>query len=131
MNAQRTAGSRVGRWSMAAVVTLALAAVAGACGADGNIDADRGAAIYAASCASCHGAALEGTDLGPSLLDPVYAPDQLSDDEFRRAVRNGVDETRWEFGPMPANGGLGDGQIDAILGFVRASQGTGATVTVP
>ena len=116
---------------MAAVVTLALAAVAGACGADSNIDADRGAAIYGANCASCHGAALEGTDLGPSLLDPVYAPDQLSDDEFRRAVRNGVEETRWDFGPMPANGGLGDGQIDAILGFVRASQGAGATVTMP
>ena len=32
---------------------------------------------------------------------------------------------------MPANGGLGDGQIDAILGFVRASQGIGATVTTP
>ena len=110
---------------------VVLAAVAGACGADSNIDADRGAAIYGANCASCHGAALEGTDLGPSLLDPVYAPDQLSDDEFRRAVRNGVDATRWDFGPMPANGGLGDGQIDAILGFVRASQGAGAMVTVP
>ena len=70
-------------------------------------------------------------DLGPSLLDPVYAPDQLNDDAFRRAVRNGVEETRWDFGPMPANGGLGDEQIDAMLGFVRASQGAAATVTNP
>ncbi len=116
---------------MAALVTVVLASTAGACGADSNIGADRGAAIYGANCASCHGAALEGTDLGPSLLDPVYASDQLSDDEFRRAVRNGVEESRWDFGPMPANGGLGDGQIDAILGFVRASQGAGATVMMP
>jgi mono/diheme cytochrome c family protein len=116
---------------MAGVVTLALAAVSGACRADGNVGADRGAAIYGANCASCHGAALQGTDLGPSLLDPVYASDQLSDDEFRRAVRNGVEESRWDFGPMPANGGLGDGQIDALLGFVRATQGAAATVTMP
>jgi mono/diheme cytochrome c family protein len=116
---------------MAVLITVVLAAAAGACGADANTDGDRGAAIYGANCASCHGAALEGTNLGPSLLDPVYAPDQLNDDEFRRAVRNGVEETRWDFGPMPANGGLGDEQIDAMLGFVRASQGAAATVTNP
>jgi mono/diheme cytochrome c family protein len=116
---------------VAVLVTVVLAASAGACGADSNIDGDRGAAIYGANCASCHGAALEGTDLGPSLLDPVYAPDQLTDAEFRRAVRSGVEETRWDFGPMPANGGLGDGQIDSILGFVRASQGAGPAVTNP
>ncbi|HYN33300.1 MAG TPA: cytochrome c [Ilumatobacteraceae bacterium] len=116
---------------MAVVVTVALATAAGACGADANNAGDRGAAIYGVNCASCHGAALEGTDRGPSLLDRVYALDQLSDDEFHRAVRNGVEETRWDFGPMPANGGLGDEQIDAVLGFVRASQGATATVTSP
>ena len=124
---------RVGQWSMALVVTALLAAVASACGADVNDDVagGRGGAIFGANCASCHGAALEGSDLGPSLLDPMYASDQMSDDRFRSAVRNGVEETRWEFGPMPAMGGLGDAQIDELLGFVRASQEAGTTVTMP
>lgn len=132
MSAQEHAGSRVGQWSMALVVTALLAAVASACGADINDDVagGRGGAIYGANCAACHGAALEGTDLGPSLLDPMYASGQLSDDRFRSAVRNGVEETRWEFGPMPAMGGLGDDQIDELLGFVRASQ-EATSVTTP
>jgi mono/diheme cytochrome c family protein len=132
MSAHQDAGSRVGQWSMALVVTALLAA-ASACGADTNDDAagGRGGAIYGANCASCHGPALEGTDRGPSLLDPMYASDQLSDEAFRSAVRNGVEETRWEFGPMPAAGGLGDRQIDEILGFVRASQGAVTSVTTP
>ena len=48
--------------------------------------------IYGANCAQCHGGDLAGTDRGPSLLEPVYGPDQLSDDEFADAIRNGVDE---------------------------------------
>jgi mono/diheme cytochrome c family protein len=133
MSAHRTVGSRVGLWSTSILAVAALTAAAGACGADTNDDAagGRGGAIDGANCASCHGPALEGTDRGPSLLDPMYASGQLSDDAFRSAVRNGVEETRWGFGPMLAMGGLGDGQIDEILAFVRVSQGAGASVTTP
>jgi len=104
---------------------------AAACGNDANDDtsAGRGAAIYGANCAACHGAALEGTGRGPSLLDPVY--DEISDDDVRSAVRNGVEETRWGFGPMPATGGLSDAQIGDILVFFRASRGESAAVTAP
>ena len=103
-------------------MTIVLASTA-SCGADGPRTAlERGKAIYGANCAQCHGAELAGTDKGPSLLDPMYGPEQLSDTQFADAVRNGVEQRVWEFGPMPANGAITDEQIDAILSFVRARQ---------
>lgn len=131
MSAQQSTGSRVGQWSTGILVTAALAIAATACGVDANDGGSRGQAIYEANCAVCHGAALEGNDRGPSLLDPVYASDQMSDERIRSAVRNGIEQTRWEFGPMLALGGLGDAQIDEVIGFIRASQNAGTSVTTP
>jgi mono/diheme cytochrome c family protein len=105
------------------VATVAAASVGIACGADGpRTTLERGEATYRASCAQCHGGDLSGTDRGPSLLEPVYGPVQLTDAELADAIRNGVEEDLWEFGPMPANGALGDEQIDAIVEFVRSEQ---------
>ena len=56
------------------------------------------------------------------MLEPIYGSDQLSDAEVADAIRNGVDEELWEFGPMPANGAITDTQIEAIIAFVRAEQ---------
>ena len=115
------------RLLLGAVGTVVLASVGAACGTDGpRTTLERGEAIYGANCAQCHGGDLAGTDSGPSLLDPIYGPAQLTDEEFAEAIRNGVDEDRWEFGPMPANGAITDDQIRAILAFVRAEQ-TGDT----
>ncbi len=106
---------------------VAMAALGVACGADGpRTELQRGEAIYGANCAQCHGADLAGTDRGPSLLDPIYGPEQLSDAAFADAVRNGVEERLWEFGPMPGNGAITDDQIDAMLTFVRTRQSTDA-----
>lgn len=131
MTVHRAAGGRLGRWSAGVLVTAVLAVGAGACGADSNdgTSGGRGAAIYGANCASCHGGALEGTTRGPSLLDPVY--DEITDADVRTAVRNGVEEVRWEFGPMPATGGLSDRQIDEVVVFLRASRSAGVSVTNP
>jgi mono/diheme cytochrome c family protein len=108
---------------LGALATAGAASFATACGADGPTSTlERGEAIYGGSCAQCHGADLRGTERGPSLLEPIYGPDQLSDAEFADAIRNGVDEERWDFGPMPANGAISDAQIEAILAFVRAEQ---------
>jgi mono/diheme cytochrome c family protein len=105
------------------VVTTVVLTSTAACGADSPRTAlERGGAIYRANCAQCHGADLAGTDRGPSLLDPIYGPTQLDDAEFADAIRNGVEERLWEFGPMPGNGAITDDQIDAILTFVRARQ---------
>jgi mono/diheme cytochrome c family protein len=102
---------------MIVMVTLA------ACGRDASESAGiRGARPYAANCAVCHGDALQGTSRGPSLLDPAYASSELSDAAMRNAIRNGVEETRWQFGDMPANGALRDAQVNEIIAFVRAGQ---------
>lgn len=111
---------------LGAAATVAAASIGAACGADGpTTTMERGEATYGANCAQCHGGDLAGTERGPSLLEPIYGPDQLSDAEFADAIRNGVDEERWDFGPMPANGALSESQIDAILTFVRAEQAGG------
>lgn len=111
------------RLLLGATMTIASASIAVSCGADGpTTTLERGAAIYGANCAQCHGDDLAGTDRGPSLLEPIYGPDQLSDREIADAIRNGVDEELWEFGPMPANGAITDEQVEAIVAFVRAEQ---------
>ncbi len=114
------------RFLTGVVVTVVAASLGAACGADGPRTAlERGAAIYGANCAQCHGGELAGTERGPSLLDPIYGPEQLSDAEFADAVRNGVEQQVWEFGPMPGNPALTDEQIDALATFVRTRQAEG------
>lgn len=81
-----------------------------------------GAALYAANCASCHGADLGGTDEGPSHLSIVYEPGHHPDEAFRAAIRNGAPEHHWNFGPMPPIDGLDDDEIEAIIDFVRSQQ---------
>ena len=111
------------RLLLGAMITIALASIGAACGADGpTTTLGRGETIYGANCAQCHGDDLAGTDRGPSLLEPVYGADQLSDVDLADAIRNGVDEELWGFGPMPANGAITDTQIEAIVAFVRAEQ---------
>ena len=107
-------------------VTVALAVAAAACGADGpTTELEQGEAIYSASCAQCHGGDLAGSDRGPSLLDPIYGPGQLTDADFADAVRNGVEERLWDFGDMPGNGSYSETQVAALLAFVRAEQAGG------
>jgi mono/diheme cytochrome c family protein len=111
------------RFLTGAVLTAAAASLGAACGTDGpRTTLERGEAIYGANCAQCHGGDLAGTERGPSLLLPVYGPAQLSDAEFAEAIRNGVEQRLWEFGPMPANKAITDEQVDAIIAFVRARQ---------
>jgi mono/diheme cytochrome c family protein len=111
-----------------AVATAGVAALA-ACADDGPEEAttstaptSAGADLYAANCASCHGADLRGTDDGPSHLSQVYAPDHHSDDSFRAAVANGSPAHHWNFGDMAPVPGLDDEQVDAIIAFVREQQ---------
>jgi mono/diheme cytochrome c family protein len=94
-----------------------------ACGADAEESAAaRGAGLYRANCAACHGDDLRGGSRGPSLREDAYLEDQLSDVEMASAIRNGVEERLWDFGPMPAAGGLSDAQVREIVAYVRAEQ---------
>ena len=109
-------------------LSVALVGLAGACASDGAAtstalaSSSDGATIYAASCASCHGVDLGGTDKGPSHLSIVYEPNHHSDDSFRGAIANGAAQHHWNFGDMPAVTGLSDSDVDAVIAFVRAEQ---------
>jgi mono/diheme cytochrome c family protein len=81
-----------------------------------------GATIYAARCASCHGADLRGTDKGPSQLSIVYEPSHHGDDAYRSAIHNGAPQHHWDFGNMPAIENITDDQIEALISFIRTEQ---------
>jgi mono/diheme cytochrome c family protein len=75
-----------------------------------------------ATCATCHGADLGGTSMGPPLLDEIYVPSHHPDEAIRNAVQAGVQPHHWQFGPMPPLTHLDDGDIDALIAYVRAEQ---------
>lgn len=112
-----------------AVLMVAAVVLAAACSAPtSSDDAVRsftgldGASLYAQACASCHGAALAGTESGPPLLDAVYERGHHADAAFLLAVRRGVRRHHWNFGNMPPIEGLNDEQVAAIVDFVRGRQ---------
>ncbi len=84
--------------------------------------ADRGAEVYATSCASCHGSDLRGTDQGPSHLSIVYEPNHHGNDSFRAAIANGAQQHHWPFGDMEPVEGLDDEDTEAVISYVRAEQ---------
>lgn len=114
-------------WSILAGV-LAISVFAVACASSAPVVQDSGpgevagADVYAASCASCHGADLRGTDKGPSQLSIVYEPNHHSDESFRSAIANGAPQHHWTFGDMEPVEGLSDDEIDAVIAFVRGEQ---------
>lgn len=88
-------------------------------------DADLVAAgdpLYQATCATCHGSDLRGTDIGPSHLSVVYQPGHHGDIAFVLAARNGVQQHHWPFGDMLPVPGLRDADLEAIVAFVRENQ---------
>ncbi len=108
-------------------VWLALAVALAACGGGGEPgprpgDAVRGAEVYSASCAACHGPGAGGSATGPPLLDDVYRPGHHADGAFLVAVRGGVRQHHWDFGPMPAVPGLSDQDVADITAYVRELQ---------
>lgn len=108
------------------LVTSALALLAVSCGDSSDDTAaaptGAGAELYAANCASCHGADLGGTERGPSQLSIVYEPNHHGDASYRSAIANGVNQHHWTFGNMPPIPGLDDTEVDAIISFIRSEQ---------
>ncbi|MDW3221077.1 MAG: cytochrome c [Acidimicrobiales bacterium] len=112
------------------IVAAALVVGLGGCGSgDGDTAAvagpgsiQLGAEVYAQTCASCHGADLQGTDKGPSHLSIVYEPNHHTDASFRNAIANGAAQHHWNFGDMPSIDGLTGEEVDAVIAFVRAEQ---------
>jgi mono/diheme cytochrome c family protein len=81
-----------------------------------------GEPVYQASCASCHGTDLRGTDLGPSHLSVVYEPNHHGDAAFVLAAQNGVRAHHWPFGDMAPVPNLTDEDLEAIVAYVRENQ---------
>lgn len=116
---------------------LALLAVSGACGrgdADGGeagvdtvglrlraVPAEHreGEALYARSCAVCHGGAAVGSERGPPLVHVVYEPGHHADAAFLLAVQRGVRAHHWRFGDMAPLPDVSRQETEAIVGYVR------------
>ena len=81
-----------------------------------------GGELYAAACAVCHGADLNGAASGPPLLHDFYRPGHHSDAAILLAVRRGVRKHHWGFGNMAPVPGLSDEQVEAITRFIRSEQ---------
>lgn len=97
---------------------------AGDAGEGGAVAAggDRGAEVYASSCASCHGTELEGTDKGPPQLSIVYEPGHHPDLAYETAIANGARQHHWNFGDMPPVEGLSESDVAAVIAFIRSEQ---------
>jgi mono/diheme cytochrome c family protein len=117
------------------LVVIVVIAVVGFGGNSSNTDAGNtgiavqgpdlvaaGEPLYQASCASCHGIDLKGTDKGPSHLSVVYEPNHHGDIAFVLAAQNGVRAHHWPFGDMAPVPGLSDQDLDAIVAYVRENQ---------
>jgi len=114
-----------------AVTTALTVSACGGNGADEQADGSTGAppaelatgaAVYAASCASCHGTDLRGTERGPSHLSKVYEPSHHGDDAFRRAIAQGSPQHHWGFGDMPPVSDLSPDEVSAVIAYIRDVQ---------
>jgi mono/diheme cytochrome c family protein len=113
--------------SLAGTALLAASVFVGAgCGSDDpeprSTGTERGATLYAANCASCHGRDLRGTDKGPSHLSVVYESNHHPDESFQHAIEEGVRAHHWNFGDMQPVGGLDQSEIDAVIAYIRDVQ---------
>ncbi|WP_299363290.1 cytochrome c [uncultured Paracoccus sp.] len=86
-------------------------------------EAELGAAAFTASCANCHGRDAAGVDgAGPPLVHRIYEPGHHADMAIVLAVRQGVRAHHWQFGDMAAVEGVSDGELAAIIAYLRELQ---------
>ena len=85
--------------------------------------ATKGEKIFNQNCAVCHGKNAGGVDgAGPPLVHQIYEPSHHADMSFQLAVKQGVRQHHWNFGNMPSIEGVGQGDVDAIIAYVRELQ---------
>lgn len=83
---------------------------------------ERGRLAYDEFCAECHGANTVGTDKGPAFLHRIYHPGHHGDGAFLLAAKRGARAHHWRFGEMKPVPGLGDAELEAVVGYIRAVQ---------
>ena len=91
-----------------------------------------GKTTFEGICATCHGKAMRGTDNGPPLLHPYYAPGAgHGDDMILGSIANGTQSHHWKFGDMPKPQGVKAGQEKDVLAYIRAMQAANGIVAAP
>lgn len=81
-----------------------------------------GKKLFAANCASCHGADLKGSDKGPPLLHKIYEPSHHGDASFQMAAKHGVRAHHWQFGDMKPVPAVTPDDVAHITAYVRMEQ---------
>jgi mono/diheme cytochrome c family protein len=81
-----------------------------------------GKKLYAANCASCHGADLKGSDKGPPMLHKVYESSHHGDAAFQLAAKSGVRAHHWQFGDMKPVPAVTPDDVAHITAHIRAEQ---------
>lgn len=82
-----------------------------------------GKQVFAARCSECHGANAGGIEgAGPPLIHKTYEPSHHGDMAFVLAATRGVRAHHWRFGDMPPVEGITQGEIKAVVDFIRKVQ---------
>lgn len=79
----------------------------------------RGADLFQANCAACHGEAALGSDQGPPLVHGIYEPNHHADMSFIMAAERGVRAHHWGFGDMPPRPEISREEVMEIVQYVR------------
>ena len=120
------------RTTVYAAIALAVLVGAAACTSETAVLQDGqqgdGAALFAENCARCHGAAADGTNMGPPLVHRLYEPGHHPDLSFQSAAKNGVIAHHWNFGDMPPVAGLSEDEVAQIIAYVRGLQREGGII---
>lgn len=78
---------------------------------------------FDAVCAACHGENAAGkVGFGPPLVHKIYEPSHHGDMAFLLAAQQGVRAHHWKFGNMPPQPQLTQGEVKAIITYVRELQ---------
>ncbi|MBR3368993.1 MAG: cytochrome c [Rhodobacteraceae bacterium] len=86
-------------------------------------DQAAGAALFAQTCATCHGENGAGVEhVGPPLVHIIYEPSHHPDGAFYAAVQLGVRAHHWDYGDMPRQPEVSEQQIAQIIAYIRALQ---------
>lgn len=96
-----------------------------------TLTAQRGRAAFDAHCAVCHGENAGGTDQGPPLIHAIYNPGHHADGAFFLAAKNGVRAHHWPYGDMPRQPQVSNGELAAIVTFVRELQAANGIAAQP
>ncbi|MBW6418802.1 cytochrome c [Celeribacter sp. PS-C1] len=91
-------------------------------------DAQIGKRAFDGTCATCHGENAAGKEgFGPPLVHKIYEPSHHGDMSFLLAAQRGVQAHHWRFGDMPPQEGVTQGDVKAIIAYVRELQRANGT----